>query len=74
MPSLHLKRSVEQNPGLADAWLYTGICHAHLGASEDAISSFDRVTGLNPKNTEALVRKGMALVTLGRYRRGNHGL
>ena len=23
--------AVEQNPGLADAWLYKGICHVHLG-------------------------------------------
>ena len=42
------------------------------GASHDAIASFDKVIGLNPKNTEAMVSKGMALVTLGRYRRGNH--
>ena len=38
-----------------------------VSAAPKAIEAFDRDIGLNPKNTHALVCKGIALVTLGRF-------
>jgi tetratricopeptide (TPR) repeat protein len=53
---------------VAEATLNKGFCFQKLGQHEDALSCFDKVLGLKPRNIFAWNNKGLCLENLGCYK------
>jgi len=69
-----LDRSIQIDPGSAQAWLDRGILMLEMGRAEEAINALDRALAIQPDNLDALTTKAEALTILGRYDVGQPGL
>jgi tetratricopeptide (TPR) repeat protein len=70
MALTHLREVTRRQPDYADIHNLVGLCLGLMGATEEALASFERAVQLNPRYVEALVNRALTLNELGRYEEG----
>ena len=68
------RRAIELNPNLDDAHHQLGTLYLHIGLLDKAVAELEKTLALDPRNSFAQHRIGVALVDQGRYEEGLRAL